>query len=338
MIVSGANFSFAAAHRYEASHQRSERFKTWTGVRPPDRPEPAASPLTALRDAVAELGKRASAALSEYETGALAKQARTHNAKQVQSDGEAEISPEQRKIMMLLEKLFGVKGVKQFSMQFDYSSVQEVQAVAQQASRVQSGGPAGWGMEYNYHEAYREYESTSLAMSGTFTTEDGRAFAFNLDYQLKREYVRTTDVSIRAGDAVVKDPLILDVGGVGGFGTGSSAFDLDRDGNTEALRHLSNGSRYLAADFNRNGRVDNGGELFGPTSGNGFGDLAAHDDDGNGFIDHGDAIWDLLRLWTGDDAKPALLAQWKVAAIGLMSIETPFSYVQLQGREQRSDR
>lgn len=228
--------------------------------------------------------------------------------------------------VLCLGKLLGVKGVKQFSMQFDYSSVQDVQAVAQQASRVQSGGPAGWGMEYDYHEAYREYESTSLAMSGTFTTEDGRAFAFNLDYQLKREYVRTTDVSIRAGDAVVKDPLILDVGGVGGFGTGSTAFDLDRDGNTEALRHLSNGSRYLAADFNRNGRVDNGGELFGPSSGNGFGDLAAHDDDGNGFIDHGDAIWDLLRLWTGDDAKPALLAQWKVAAIGLMSIETPFSY------------
>jgi hypothetical protein len=326
MIVAGANLSFAASHRYEASHERSERLKTWTGIRPPDQPAASTSPLASLREAVAKLQQ--SAATSDYQTGRLAKQARSHEAKQAKDgkDGEAELSPEQQKIVMLLEKLFGIKGVKQFSMKMDYSSVQEVQAVAQEATRAQSGGPVGWGMEYDYHEAYREYESTSLAMSGTFTTEDGRAFAFNLDYKLEREYVRTTDISIRAGDAVVKDPLILDVGGVGGFAAGSSSFDLDRDGQADALRHLTNGSKYLAADFNRNGRIDDGGELFGPTSGNGFADLAAHDDDGNGFIDQGDAIWELLRLWTGDEAKPALLAQWKIAAIGLTSIEAPFSY------------
>jgi hypothetical protein len=326
MIVSGANLSFAATHRFEASHERSERLKTWTGARPPDRPIMPASPLSALQDAVTDLRERSTQALSDYETGALAKQARSHGSKQMQGEGEDGLSPEQRKIIMLLEKLFGVKGIKQFSMKLDYSAVQEVQAVAQEATRVQSGGPAGWGLEYDYHEAYREYESTSLAMAGTFTTEDGRAFTFNLDYQLEREYVRTTDLSIRAGDAVVKDPLILDVGGTGGLAAGSSPFDLDRDGEADALHHLTNGSRYLAADLNRNGRIDDGGELFGPTSGNGFADLAAHDGDGNGFIDQGDAIWELLRLWTGDDTKPSLLAQWKIAAIGLTSIEAPFAY------------
>ena len=34
----------------------------------------------------------------------------------------------------------------------------------------------------------------------------------------------------------------------------------------------------------------------------------------------------MLRLWTGDDAKPSLLAQWKIAAIGLTSIAAPFAY------------
>jgi hypothetical protein len=326
MIVSGANLSFAAMHRFEASHERSGRLKTWTGVRPPDRPVVPESPLRALREAVADLRERSQHALSDYETGALARQARSHGARQVLDEGEGELTPEQRKVIMLLEKLFGIKGIKQFSMELDHSSVQQVQAVAQEASRVQAGGPVGWGLEYDYHEAYREYESTSLAMAGTFTTEDGRAFSFSLDYKLEREFVRTTDISIRAGDAVVKDPLILDVGGVGGFGAGSRAFDLDRDGAADALRHLIDGSRYLGADFNRNGRIDDGGELFGPTSGNGFADLATHDDDGNGFIDQGDAIWDLLRLWTGDDTRSSLLAQWKIAAIGLTAVEAPFSY------------
>lgn len=325
MIIAGANLSFAASHRYEASHEWSERLTTWTGVRPSNPPAAPASPLASVRDAVARLQQQ-SAANSDYQTGRLAKQARTQEAKQVKGDAETELSPEQQKIIMLLERLFGMKGIKQFTMQLDYSATQEVQAVAQEAARAQSGGPVGWGMEYDYHEAYREYESTSLSMAGTFTTEDGRAFAFNLDYSMQREYTRTTDLRIRAGDAVVKDPLILDVGGVGGFGAGSSAFDLDADGTTDDLRHLTKGSNYLAADFNRNGRIDDGRELFGPTSGNGFAELAAHDDDGNGFIDQGDAIWDLLRLWTGDDAKPTLLAQWKIAAIGLTSIEAPFSY------------
>jgi hypothetical protein len=339
MIIAGANLSFAANHRYEASHERSERLKTWTGVRPPDQPPTPASPLASLRDAVSKLQQQ-SAENSDYQTGRLAKQARSHEAKQVTGDAEAELSPEQQKIITLLEKLFGMKGIKQFNLELDYSSTQEVQAAAQEATRAQSGGPVGWGMEYDYHEAYREYESTSLSMAGTFTTTDGRAFVFNLDYKMEREYTRTTDLSIRAGDAVVRDPLILDVGGVGGFGGGSSSFDLDRDGSADALRHLSNGSRYLGADFNRNGRIDDGGELFGPTSGNGFADLAAHDDDHNGFIDRGDAIWDLLRLWTGDDAKPALLAQWKIAAIGLANIDAPFSYKdasnQLIGENRRA--
>jgi hypothetical protein len=339
MIVAGASLAFAASHRYEASHERSERLRSWTGARPVERPETPPSPLASLRDAVAQLQRGSVAAVSDYQSGRLATQARQHQARHLAGDAGEGLDPEQRKLVLLLEKLFGIKGIQQFSLDLDHSSVQEVQAVAQQAAALQSGGPVGWGLEYDYHEAYREYEATSLAMAGTFTTSDGRAFSFQLDYRMEREYTRTTDISIRAGDAALKDPLILDLGG-GGFAAGSSAFDLDGDGGADALRHLAGGSRYLAADLDRNGRVDHGRELFGPRSGDGFADLGAHDDDGNGFIDQGDAIWDLLRLWTGDDAEPALLAQWRIAAIGLQAIEAPFSYKdgdnQLIGENRRA--
>lgn len=322
MIIAGANLSFAATHRYEASHERSERLKTWTGVRPPE-PADDGSPLVPLRAALAAL-QRPSVANSDYETGLLARQARQQSAKTVQDDSAA-LDPEQRKLILLLEKVFGVKGIKQFSMQLDYSSVQQVQQVASQATSAQSG-QAGWGLEYDYHESYQEYEATSLAMAGTFTTEDGRSFSFDLSYQMERHYSRTTDVSIRAGDAAVKDPLILDMGAGGGFSPIKTQFDMDRDGWVDLLPRLAGPSRYLSADLNRNGKVDDGGELFGPKSGDGFADLAAHDDDRNGFIDAGDAIWDLLRLWSGDEAEPSLMAEWKIAAIGLKSVEAPFSY------------
>ncbi len=336
MIVTGANLSFAANHRYEASHERTERLRTWSGVRPPPTADEA-SPLVPLRQAVAAL-QRPTPVPSDYETGVLARQARQQGAKSEPSDLEG-LDPEQQKIITLLEKLFGVKGIKPFNLKIDYSSVQQVQAASSAVLAAQSGsGQQGWGVAYDYHESYQEYESTSLAMSGNFTTEDGRAFSFDLTYTMERLYQRTTDVSVRAGDAVTKDPLVLDLGKGGGISPIKKEFDLDRDGWVDLLPRLQGPSRYLAADLNRNGKIDDGGELFGPTSGDGFADLAKHDDDGNGFIDQGDAIWDLLRLWTGDDAKPSLLSEWKIAAIGLQSVAAPFIYKDADNKTQGQNR
>ena len=40
-----------------------------------------------------------------------------------------------------------------------------------------------------------------------------------------------------------------------------------------------------ALDINEDGKINDGKELFGTASGNGFGDLAAYDQDNNGWID-----------------------------------------------------
>jgi hypothetical protein len=220
MINTGANVSFAANYRYEASQQRTQRSIGWADIHPPKRAEAPNSPMSSLREAVAQLEHESYAGQSDYQSGRLAKQASQHHARQLKSDGGAELTPEQQRVQAMLEKTFGVKGIKQFDMKLDYSATQEVQAEVQQSSSTQSGGSAGQGSEYNYHEAYREYESSSLAMAGTFTTEDGQAFSFSLDYQHQREYSSTTDVSYRSGDSASKDPLHIDFGGDrGGFGS-----------------------------------------------------------------------------------------------------------------------
>lgn len=100
---------------------------------------------------------------------------------------------------------------------------------------------------------------------------------------------------------------------------------------------------FLALDRNGNGTIDNGQELFGATSGNGFNELAAFDADGNQFIDSGDPIYNRLRIWSKDQEgndNLVALGQQQIGAIYLGHMATPFSLKnaqnQLAGQVQAS--
>ena len=198
-------------------------------------------------------------------------------------------------------------------------------AAAQQASPDR---PAGFGIEYDYHAVHEEYEQTRVSAQGIVKTADGREIAFTLDLSMTRSHREETTVSLRAGDAVRKDPLVLNFNGTAAqLSDRRFAFDLDSDGAMENIALLTGGSGYLAIDRNGNGSIDSGGELFGPATGTGFGELAALDSDGNGWIDENDAAFTKLRLWTPDaDGKGTLetLAARKVGAIALGHVVSPF--------------
>ena len=135
---------------------------------------------------------------------------------------------------------------------------------------------------------------------------------------------------MRAGDAVrTTDPLVLNFAGTAAQLTDQRfAFDLDADGSAEQINFAGPGSGFLVFDRNANGKVDNGRELFGPTSGDGFQELAALDGDGNGWIDENDAAYGQLQVWSRDAAGNEglqSLAEAGVGAIALARIATPFS-------------
>ncbi|OPZ60691.1 MAG: hypothetical protein BWY87_00315 [Deltaproteobacteria bacterium ADurb.Bin510] len=186
----------------------------------------------------------------------------------------------------------------------------------------------GWGISYDYSTTYTETEQLDVAAAGTIRTADGREFSFEMELSMSRSFVEHNSLSLRLGDAALSDPLVLNLSGqaasLGGF---SFAFDFDGDGSADSLPGLNAGSAYLAIDRDGDGSIGSGSELFGPTSGNGWNELTAYDQDGNGWIDESDEVFSRLRLWqpqAGGGANLSSLAQQGVGAIWLKSVTQPF--------------
>ena len=87
-------------------------------------------------------------------------------------------------------------------------------------------------------------------------------------------------------------------------------------------------SVFLALYKNNDGVINDGNELFGTKSGDGFKDLERYDEDGNGWIDEGDSVFNNLKIWTKDEnGKNNLLSLSDVGigAIYLGRADTTFS-------------
>jgi len=188
---------------------------------------------------------------------------------------------------------------------------------------------AGFGVAYDKVASYSESEQTTMQASGVIKTSDGREIQFSLNLVMQRQYSETSSTSVRIGDAPRKtDPLVINFGGTAAqLSEQRFAFDLNSDGTSEQINAPLAGSGFLALDKNADGKINNGSELFGPATGNGFSELAQYDSDHNGWIDESDAVYSQLKVWTKDAAGNDSLSSLKslgVGAISLQSIATPF--------------
>ena len=157
---------------------------------------------------------------------------------------------------------------------------------------------------------------------------DSKEMNISIDLSLSRSFIQTTTMSIDLIQNKLKDPLIISLdGGMPSLSSKNFAFDIDSDGKSDQISQLKSGSGFLALDKNSNGVIDNGAELFGAQSGDGFLDLAKYDDDNNGWIDENDKIFDKLRIWQKTENKDELLGLGEVGigAIFLGNTQTPFS-------------
>lgn len=170
----------------------------------------------------------------------------------------------------------------------------------------------------------REEESCSFAASGNICLADGSTRQFEVAYDMQRSE-ESTELSYTR----LRDPLVVDLAAPApSLGSCSMDFDLDCDGQTESLRMPDEDSALLFLDRNGNGVADDGSELFGPQSGNGFADLAKLDGDGNRWIDEADAAYADLKLWRVDGEGNGHVESLADAGIGALSTqyaETPFT-------------
>lgn len=184
-------------------------------------------------------------------------------------------------------------------------------------------------------ESIREHERTDFTSTGKVQTADGRTLDFTLELGMCRDF-SCERKTVTVEKAVLRDPLVINFDGKAAELSGKCfSFDLDCDGQSESIAALASGSAYLAFDANDDGQINDGSELFGTKSGNGFADLARFDLDGNRWIDENDDVFARLRVWAPDnDGKGALntLAQRGVGALYLDSVDTPFSLTDSENR------
>lgn len=187
------------------------------------------------------------------------------------------------------------------------------------------GVGSGFGLIYNRSETQVEKSRVSFAAQGVVKTADGREINLNLSFNIDQEVVKQSNFQLRAGDAL-KDPLVINFGGsVASFTNRTMSFDIDYDGVLDSFHTLNAGSGYLVLDKNNNGVVDDGRELFGPQTDNGYGELAKYDEDGNGWIDENDSVFDHLKIWYHDEqgnSRLVAMTDKQVGAIYLGSVDT----------------
>ena len=174
-----------------------------------------------------------------------------------------------------------------------------------------------------------EEEYTTFQGKGMALTEDGRTIDFNVDFSLSRRFTEYAGISVSSAVSLI-DPLVINVGSeITNISDQSFFFDLDSDGTEEKISKPGNGTGFLAYDKNGDGIINNGTELFGTKSGNGFKDLAQYDQDNNGWIDENDEIYYKLKVWLkNEDGTDTLLSlgEADVGAIYLGSAETQYTH------------
>ena len=223
-------------------------------------------------------------------------------------------------MQFLMELLFGFRGQRFGASQWN----------PQSASSSDMGlGKTVYQANFLTNSYYHmEEESTSFSTTGTVRTADGRELNFDLEFSMSRRfeqyYEETFGTSVR-----YCDPLVINLDtNIASVSDQKFYFDLDQDGTEEEISMLNSGSGFLALDLNGDGVINDGGELFGTQSGNGFADLAKYDSDGNGWIDEADEIWDKLLIWVKDEEGNDTLyhlSDLGVGAIGLGNVSTQFA-------------
>jgi len=186
--------------------------------------------------------------------------------------------------------------------------------------------------EWHSHEQHLNYQ-----IQGVFNIDDKELF---LNYSLDLSSKQVSYSKIEMSAEALKDPIVIQFGSQGlGDISGQKDFAINQDSTLDSLPIFSGDVGYLVFDKNNNQQADNGNELFGPRTGQGFEELALLDSNNNGFIDTEDQDFEQLYIWQpsnniSQNEQWLSLKEANIKAINLSTITTPFDFYDQEGKIQ----
>jgi hypothetical protein len=311
MIIDSAAIKLHGQHQQQQQTKRSESLQLWVN-------QPTPPPGKTAKDKLDLSGAAAKAPAAQSR----------------EMDLEKRLDSFQSLALQIVKRMFKEMTGRDFKL----FSPEELQAEADQVSYqepqqppsqvVEGQASTGTGLIYQRSMSYAESETTTFNAEGSITTKDGKSIDFSVSLSMSRSFYTESNLTIRAGDAAKTDPLVINFdGNAAELSSTKFQFDIDANGSLDQIALLKSGSGMLALDKNRDGVINDGSELFGPKTGDGFGELAAYDVDKNQFIDEADPIYQQLRIWQRfEDGSQQLMAlgDKNIGAIFLGHVSTPF--------------
>lgn len=323
MKITYSNVAMDARHQRTETQTKEERLEYWRSdaARPSGQIAPVAGQMAAA------IYQDVQVTLSHEATSLQVHRGEISAGEDDESGLDAKARLEVSIMKLLVEQITGRRIRVLDPQSLTKSNDEEATAAAQQGADQPAAASAGFGLRYEYHEYHHESEHSEFQAQGTVKTADGREIEFNASLSMSREFTKESHLLIEAGDAL-KDPLVLNFeGNAAELTQRDFRFDIDMDGSEDQIAFVKSNSGFLALDKNNDGIINDGSELFGPTSGNGFKELAEYDSDGNQWIDENDPIYTKLRIWSRDDSGNQQLlglGAKNVGAIYLGHVATPF--------------
>ncbi|MFZ6639882.1 hypothetical protein ACO0LL_09095 [Undibacterium sp. TC4M20W] len=343
MKIASSDISFSSQHTATTTLETQEKLRAWIGKERPDFEGRNASLPANLRNASSNVQISDAARAAQLAPAIPADNAAAQTDAVQKASDEADNDPRIRLIKYIIELMTGkqINTLSSADIQADTSAPAAPSAPASQApaDAAQNAQPAqkGWGVEVDTHQSYTETEQTSFHSTGKIVTADNKEISFDLSFELNRSYHEESSSSVRLGDAKKVDPLVINFSGNSTQLTSQKfAFDLDADGKKDNISFVQ-GAGFLALDKNNDGKINNGSELFGPGTGNGFSELAAYDSDGNHWIDENDAIYQKLKVWTKDGAGHDQLQTLKQANVGALYLGNASTEFDLKNAQNQSN-
>lgn len=193
---------------------------------------------------------------------------------------------------------------------------------------------AEWNREIKVSAFYKEEEVTAFSTEGAVKTADGRVLNFKIDMEMSRAFMEKAELIHKDTVKIMTDPLVINFdGNVANVSDQKFMFDLDADGTIDEISYLSKSSGFLAYDKNNDGKINDGSELFGTKSGDGFTDLEGYDQDSNGWIDESDDIFHKLKVWMKNDDGTECLVSLKDAGVGAIYLGRAATQYSLNQKE-----